>query len=144
MFKDFDGTVIVEVIQFEETVKMKLPNDYKEFLLDTNGGQFTDEIHLFWVDELKENIGMDVFFGFNQARSLCLYDWYNEYAVELPEETVIIGYSINAGLILLIWQEEWKGVFLWDHCLELEQSTEEDCLYLISDTFEEFLNALQI
>ena len=129
MFKKFDGIIVDEVICYEETVKMKLPKDYKEFLLDTNGGQFIDEIHMFWVDELKENIGIDVLFGFNQVRSLCLNSWYNEYGEELPEETIIIGNSINAGLILLIWQDDWKGVFLWDHGLELEQSTEEDCLY---------------
>lgn len=144
MFKKFDGIIVDEVICYEETVKMRLPKDYKEFLLDTNGGQFIDEIHTFWVDELKENIGIDVLFGFNQVRSLCLNSWYNEYGEELPEETIIIGNSINAGLILLIWQDDWKGVFLWDHCLELEQSTEEDCLYRISDNFDLFFNSLQI
>ena len=130
MFKKFDGIIVDEVICYEETVKMKLPKDYKEFLLDTNGGQFIDEIHMFWVDELKENIGIDVLFGFNPVRSLCLNSWYNEYGDELPEETIIIGNSIK--------------VFLWDHCLELEQSTEEDCLYRISDNFDLFFNSLQI
>ena len=62
MFKKFDGIIVDEVICYEETVKMKLPKDYKEFLLDTNGGQFIDEIHMFWVDELKETIGIDVLF----------------------------------------------------------------------------------
>ena len=37
MFKKFDGIIVDEVICYEETVKMKLPKDYKEFLLDTNG-----------------------------------------------------------------------------------------------------------
>ena len=71
-----------------------------------------------------------------------IYSWHNEYSEELPENTIIIGNTINAGLILLIWQDDWKGVFLWDHCLELEQSTEEDCLYRISDSFELFVNLL--
>ena len=70
--------------------------------------------------------------------------WYNEYDEELSETTIIIGNTINAGLILLIWEDDWKGIFLWDYCLELEQSTEEDCLYRISDCFEAFLNSLQI
>ena len=60
MFKKFDGIIVDEVICYEETVKMKLPKDYKEFLLDTNWCQFIDEIHMFWVDELKENIGIDI------------------------------------------------------------------------------------
>ena len=33
MFKKFDGIIVDEVICYEETVKMKLPKDYKEFLL---------------------------------------------------------------------------------------------------------------
>ena len=85
MFKKFDGIIVDEVICYEETVKMKLPKDYKEFLLDTNGGQFIDEIHMFWVDELKENIGIDVLFGFNQVRSLCLNSWYNETESKIIE-----------------------------------------------------------
>lgn len=144
MFKKFDGEIINKVAEYEQTVKMELPKDYRDFLVNTNGGQFVDEIHTFWVDELKENIGVDVLFGFNQARSLCLNSWHNEYDEELPENTIIIGNSINAGLILLICQEDWKGIFLWDHCLNLEQSTEEDCLYRISDSFELFFNSLEV
>ena len=132
MFNKFDGEIIDKVAEFEQIVKMDLPKDYKDFLLDTNGGQFVDEVHTFWVEELKDNIGIDVLFGFDRERSLCLNSWYNEYEEELPENTVIIGNSINAGLIILIWQEDWQGVFLWDHCLNLEQSTEEDCLIEMS------------
>lgn len=143
MFKKFDGEITSKVAEYEQTVQMELPKDYKEFLLNTNGGQFVDEIHKFWIDELNENIGIDVLFGFNQARSLCLNSWYQEYAEELPENTIIIGNSINCGLILLIWEDDWKGIFLWDHCLELEQSTEEDCLYRISDSFEVFFNEIK-
>ena len=54
MFKKFDGIIVDEIACYEETVKMKLPKDYKEFLLNTNGGQYIDETHMFWVDELKE------------------------------------------------------------------------------------------
>lgn len=51
MFKKFDGINVDEVICCKK--RNKLPKDHKEFLLDTNGGQFIDEIHMFWVDELK-------------------------------------------------------------------------------------------
>lgn len=120
---------------------MKLPDDYKQFLTNTNGGQFVNQIYTLWVDELQEDIGIDVLFGFHNLRSLCLMDWYQEYVEDLPENTIIIGNSINAGLILLIWQDDWKGIFLWDHCLEREQSTEE-CLYQIADRFDSFYASL--
>ena len=62
MFKKFDGIIVDEIACYEETVKMKLPKDYKEFLLNTNGGQYIDEIHMFWVDELKETWIREVHF----------------------------------------------------------------------------------
>lgn len=56
---------------------------------------------------------------------------------ELNEEI-----RMDAGLILLIWQDDWQGVFLWAHCLQLEQLTEEDCLYRIADNFKSFFEML--
>lgn len=142
MFQKFGGEISSQIEEFENTVNMKLPDDYKKFLMNTNGGLFVNQIHTLWVDELQENIGMDVLFGFDNLRGLCLMDWYEEYIEDLPENTIIIGNSINAGLILLIWQDDWKGIFLWDNCLELEQSTEEECLYQIADRFGSFYASL--
>ncbi len=143
MFKQFGGEISDKIEEYESIVNMKLPNDYKQFLVNTNGGQFVNEFHTFWVKELKQDIGIDVLFGFDNLRSLCLTNWYEEYIEDLPENTIIIGNSINAGLILLIWQDDWKGIFLWDHCLDLKQSTEEDCLYRIADQFNLFYVSLK-
>ena len=143
MFKKFGGEISKKIEQYERIVNTKLPNDYRQFLVNTNGGQFVNELHTFWVEELKQDIGIDVLFGFDNARSLCLTNWFEEYAEDLPQNTIIIGNSINAGLILLIWQTDWKGIFLWDHCLDLEQSTQDDCLYRIADTFNLFYRSLK-
>ena len=143
MFRKFGGEISDKLEEYERTVDMKLPNDYRQFLVNTNGGQFVNEIHTFWVEELKQDIGIDVLFGFNNLRSLCLINWYKEYVEDLPQNTIIIGNSINAGLILLIWQDDWKGIFLWDHCLDLEQSTQDDCLYRIADEFALFCSSLK-
>ncbi len=143
MFKKFNGANDNYIKEYEDAVHMVLPKDYREFLLDTNGGCFEDELYTVGVEELKEEVGIDVLFGFNMDRSLCLNTWYDEYKYDLEEDMVIIGNSINAGLILLIWKEHVKGIFLWDHCLELEQSTPEECLYKIAGSFEEFINSLR-
>ena len=143
MFKKFGGEISEKIEQYERIVNTKLPNDYRQFLANTNGGQFVKELHTFWVEELKQDIGIDVLFGFDNARSLCLTNWFEEYAEDLPQNTIIIGNSINAGLILLIWQTDWKGIFLWDHCMDLEQSTQDDCLYRIADAFNLFYGSLK-
>lgn len=143
MFKKFGGEIISKLETYEKNANTKLPEDYKQFLIHTNGGQFINEIYTFWVEELEMNIGIDVLFGFNLSKSLCLTTWYKEYVDDLPENTIIIGNSINAGLILLIWQNDWKGIFLWDLSLDLEQSTEENCLYRIADNFNQFYSSLK-
>ena len=90
MFKKFDGIIVDEVICYEETVKMKLPKDYKEFLLDTNGGQFIDEIHMFWVDELKENIGIDV--------------------LDVPYKQIVIAMGEGAKAALSAFDDRIRGI----------------------------------
>jgi len=144
MFKKFNGNVSKDIKMFEKNVKMKLPDDYKNFMLHNNGGVFVDEMHTFWVEELQETICIDVLFGFNLEFGLNLADWYEEYFDDLLDDMIIIGNTVNAGLLLLVWQDDWKGIYLWDNCLEFEQSTEEECIYKISDRFDTFMDSMKI
>lgn len=144
MFKTFGGEINGKLQQYENSIQMNLPEDYRQFLIETNGGIFKNEEYSFWVEEIQEFIPIDVLFGFHQMRSLCLDTWYQEYEYELLENTTIIGDTSCYGLILLIWQKDWKGIYLWDHCLELENSTEEHCIYKIADNFESFFRSITI
>ena len=68
MFKQFGGKNFHKIEEYESIINMKLPNDYKQFLVNTNGGQFVNELHTFWVEELKQDIGIDALFGFDNVR----------------------------------------------------------------------------
>ena len=127
-----------KVDEFERIIQTTLPKDYRDFLLDFNGDYLILKNVSLTVSDVNEQIGIDTLFGFSDKRSLNLISWYREYESELPENTIIIGASCGCGLLVLIWQEDWQGVFLWDSALALETSTEEDCLYRISDSFKEF------
>ena len=52
MFKQFGGEIFDKIEEYESIINMKLPNDYKQFLVNTNGGQFVNELHTFWIEEL--------------------------------------------------------------------------------------------
>lgn len=142
MFKEFGGANEKLISEYEDLIQMKLPNDYKKFLLKTNGGSFENIPHLFKINGISEEIGLDVLFGFQHARSLNLESWFKEYQYELMENKIIIGNTMGAGLILLVWEDGLKGIFLWDHAIVLEESTEEDCVYKIADDFKSFLDLL--
>lgn len=131
------------VEEFEQIIQTRLPGDYREFLIKSRGDGFAVTERNFTIQGMDEQFGIDAIFGFNEKRSLDLKSWYQEYQDELPEKSIIIGNSMGAGLIVLIWQADWKGVFLWDDALVLEQSTKEDCLYRIADSFKEFRKFLR-
>ena len=142
MFEKFGSTVVAKIKKCEELLDMEFPQDYKQFLLETNGGAFEDGSHKFYVAELKQEFSIDVLFGLGLDRNLDVEFWYKEYADDLVECSAIIGDSMGVGLIVMIWEDDWKGIFLWDHALELEESTEDDCLYRIADDFDSFLKTL--
>jgi len=139
MFKKFGITNEEKIKKYEELINMELPISYKKFLIETNGGSFEDMEHKFYVSELREEFIIDVMFGLNQDRNIDLEFWFNEYKDDLIECTAIIGDSLGTGLIVMIMAEDMKGIFLWDHCFELETSTEDNCIYKIADDFESFL-----
>ena len=142
MFKAFQSEceekMKEKILELKELLQLELPSDYTEFLIQTNGGMFEDFDHSFVVSG-SEEIEMDVLFGFHEQDSLDLLSWNNEYRRELVNQTVIIGVTLGAGLIIMSCQKEYEGVYLWDDAVELPASTEEECVYRIADNFTSFL-----
>lgn len=128
---------------FQRSNNLGLPDDYKEYLLENNGGSVNDKIVCFNAENIAEPIALGSLFGVGNAKkSLSLETWLNEYGDELLENMLIIGHATGSGLVLLVNQEDWKGVYFWDNCLDYENSTEDECMYFIAKTFKDFLNGL--
>ncbi|HJA39947.1 MAG TPA: SMI1/KNR4 family protein [Firmicutes bacterium] len=144
MIRGFGKTSILDIKEIEEDLKIALPKDYTEFLLENNGGVIDNDIVCFKVKGIDEPIALDVLYGINLKSGLNIKEWYNEFEEDLLEEMIIIGHALGSGLILLINQEDWKGIYFWDNTLDFESSSEEDCLYKISDSFSEFIDQLQL
>ncbi|MBQ7233381.1 MAG: SMI1/KNR4 family protein [Bacillales bacterium] len=144
MIRGFGKTSILDIKEIEEGLKIALPKDYTEFLLENNGGVIDNDIVCFKVKGIDEPIALDVLYGINLKSGLNIKEWYNEFEEDLLEEMIIIGHALGSGLILLINQEDWKGIYFWDNTLDFESSSEEDCLYKISDSFSEFIDQLQL
>jgi hypothetical protein len=64
--------------------------------------------------------------------------------MDLPDEMIVIGHAMGSGMILLVNQNDWKGIYFWDNALDYKNSTEDECLYKIAGTFSEFLNGLYL
>ncbi|WP_294364762.1 SMI1/KNR4 family protein [uncultured Clostridium sp.] len=132
-----------EIFKLEDEIGFTLPNDYKEFLINFNGGVPEVKYSTFKLNELEENIGLQVLYGLNLEENLDLREWYEEYEDDLLDDCLIIGHGIGFGFIVLVNSTEVSGVYFWDNSFELENSSEDENIYKISDTFREFIEELK-
>lgn len=132
-----------EIFKLEEEIGFTLPNDYKEFLINFNGGVPEVKYSTFKLNELEENIGLQVLYGLNLEENLDLREWYEEYEDDLLDDCLIIGHGIGFGFIVLVNSLEVSGVYFWDNSFELENSSEDENIYKISETFKEFIEELK-
>lgn len=132
-----------EIMEFECEIGFTLPDDYKEFLQNFNGGIPEIKYSTFKLDDLEENIGLQVLYGLNLNENLDLREWFLEYEDDMLDGCIIIGHGIGFGFVVLINNTENSGVYFWDHSFELDNSSEEENVYKISDTFKEFIENLK-
>lgn len=132
-----------EIFKLEDEIGFTLPNDYKEFLINFNGGVPEVKYSTFKLNELEENIGLQVLYGLDLEEDLNLREWYEEYEDDLLDDCLIIGHGIGFGFIVLVNSPEVSGVYFWDNSFELENSSEDENIYKISDTFREFIEKLK-
>ncbi|GAA0077321.1 SMI1/KNR4 family protein [Clostridium sp. CTA-5] len=132
-----------EIFKLEDEIGFTLPNDYKEFLINFNGGVPEVKYSTFTLNELEENIGLQVLYGLDLEENLDLREWYEDYEDDLLDDCLIIGHGIGFGFIVLVNSPEVSGVYFWDNSFELENSSEDENIYKISDTFREFIEELK-
>ena len=133
-----------EILKLEDEIGFTLPNDYKEFLINFNGGVPEVKYSTFTLNELEENIGLQVLYGLDLEENLDLREWYEEYEDDVLDDCLIIGHGIGFGFIVLVNSPEVSGVYFWDNSFELDNSSEDENIYKISDTFRQFIDELKI
>ena len=132
------------IAYFERQIGFPLPEDYRRFLCEYNGGTARVRYSTFLVEALNENIPLDVLYGLGVAeKELDLQEWYEEYRDDLAPGSIIICHDPGGGMIVLINDNEIKGVYYWDHSFYFEQSNEAENTYKIADSFEAFLDGLK-
>ena len=65
MIRGFGKTSILDIKEIEEGLKIALPKDYTEFLLENNGGVIDNDIVCFKVKGIDEPIALDVLYCIN-------------------------------------------------------------------------------
>ena len=102
------------IAAFEYKIGFALPNDYRQFLLNNNGGVVNDQT--FFVEGLGQEVLMDVFYGIAifHGRTLNIDYWLQEYKGEIGGNELVIGRDPGGHQLLYITEGEDKGIYYWD------------------------------
>ena len=138
----FDVATPRQIAALEEEFHLQLPQSYREFLLKVGGGVTDNDDKSSWhyVDEVKDELDIAIVFGTNSEEESCnIAYWMRKCGDEIWENSVLIAESVYSGFFVLVCGGENTGVWFWDDCMELPISTEENNVYFVADSFEDFL-----
>lgn len=130
----------------EQLWNFGLPRDYKEFLINYNGGN-PDPCCFSFKNTPEKGSFIDNLFGVIKDLNNNLLLNIDLYKNRIPTNFIPIGDDPGGNLILLSVKTPDRGkVYFWDHEMEADTDQGEIADYsnltLISDSFEEFLNGL--
>jgi cell wall assembly regulator SMI1 len=133
---------------FERENNIILPNDYKKFLIEYNGGEPLSS--LFKLNRELGTIVINNLYGLNTKEK---YDdiikAMQTYSNRISNQFIPIGDDPGGDQIVLGISGDFKGkVYFWDHNTELENDvfTENELpenMYFLADSFDEFIDKLE-
>lgn len=131
----------------ENKFEVVLPEDYKRFLLQENGGRNTAYKYknLVRISQISEEINIDVMFVVEtNIKNADIEQWTSEYRDDLFPNSIIIGDTIQHGFIVFwLSNEENRGIYYYDDTYEFESSTDDVNAYFLANSFSEFLSMVE-
>ena len=140
------GKASMEAVnQFENYSGFNLPSDYKQFLLEFNGGITTVQQSKFYVEALDTLVTLELLLGLDMAdEKLDLQKANEQYKEDLHMNGIVIGCAPFSGKILLFNNGEYKGVYFWDHGWYADPSNQDENIYKVAESFQSFVDGLKI
>ncbi|WP_170229771.1 SMI1/KNR4 family protein [Polyangium fumosum] len=144
----YGATSREEIAMFEARKNVRLPVEYKDFLLKSNGGMPTPdgfEIPGFHGQASTVN----AFYGIHDGPKTKRLDWACEVHRErIPADLIPIAYDAFGNEVCIGWKGKRRGkIYFWDHEDELDEQglSRQDYgnVYLVANSLGEFLDSLK-
>ncbi len=144
---EFGALTPEKLKEFEQTYGVKLPVDYRSFLLKYNGGSPEPEIVDFIQYGESQSDIVNYLCGIHNGEYWASLEWHmNMFKGRILAEFIPIGYDPGGNLYLLGVEGEHLGrVYFWDHENEAGIFDEEPSfknMSFIANSFTEFLDQL--
>jgi hypothetical protein len=131
----FQSTDETTLAAFESQLAVRLPEDYREFLLMCNGGQPIDS--RFMVEGWGAT-EVHILYGLNTGRTACDLEWASSlFEKFFPDSVIPIGCDPEGYVICLgVRRAAFGKVYFWHRGERLEQFVQ------IASSFDSFLSIL--
>ena len=147
MIRALGHTSDEDIKDLEGKYNLTLPEDYKSFLKENNGGRcpFHEFENSIEIKNINEEINIDVLYGIKTGEKYSdIEDWTDEYLDDLFSHSIIIGNSLQHGfLVFWLSGDGNEGIYYYDDTYNLEGSSDENNAYFLARTFSEFLELVQ-
>ena len=131
-----------DIVDFEKEVQLELPSDYREFLLEYNGGtSYESDFIEFPTPEHPHRDGISYIelaglkYPYDE-RGIDIRYMLNNYGDELPKNMIPVGAS--EGDYFLITPREGGKVYFWSKEFKHSNDADERSSILFADSFTEF------
>ncbi|WP_428738567.1 SMI1/KNR4 family protein [Sulfurimonas sp.] len=137
-----------DIQEFEKTINTALPQEYRNFLLEFNGGQ--PVLYIFPESEVLHSIPVNTLYGLKVKESY--NDLEKNYAIydgRIMNSFIAIGSDPSGNQFCLGITGIFKDkVYIWDHNQEIDEwefieNKLPENMYLLSDSFHNFINQLE-
>ncbi|WP_141732404.1 SMI1/KNR4 family protein [Oligoflexus tunisiensis] len=152
--KEWGSCTPQELESFERNIGFRFPDDYRAFILESNGGTL-DSAMVFKCDNKGRMIeeGIETFYGLgapNWADIQRAYQTYHINQRRMPDYLIAIGSDAGGNQIAMLLNNLAFGyVVYWDHENEVDFDDPEDAknplrnCSLIAKSFTDFVAMLQ-
>jgi cell wall assembly regulator SMI1 len=127
-----------QIEDLEMKIKMTLPIDYKEFLLEHNGG--IPERQLLYIPDCAGETLVDNFLGIDRING-DIFKWIRELNDDLKGIFVPIAFDPGGNALLLDPSD--SAIYYWDSARHFPVSTDEENAYLVASSFTNLLEILK-
>ncbi|MBK9262343.1 MAG: SMI1/KNR4 family protein [Polyangiaceae bacterium] len=143
----FGATSKDEIEQFEKRRGIALPQEYKRFLLKSNGGRPVPDTFDVpgWA---HDGSVIHHFHGIHWGEYYKLDEECEAYQDRIPADLLPIAADVFGNAICLGWKGKRRGkIYFWDHEDELDENglSRQDYsnVFLVANSLEEFLGKLK-
>jgi cell wall assembly regulator SMI1 len=144
MLIKFPPAKVEDIKHFENELSLKLSPDYKQFVLEVNGGRPAEAVFPIRGLELNPVGSINVLFGLqNEEPSSDLFSANSWFHQGIPNGIIIIGRDSGVNYICIDQRSGKDKVVFWDHAHFWGTGEWRDGdLYVVADSFNGFLASL--